>query len=148
MTMAVFTFGYGQHCECGRSLAECYTVLEAEHWTDARDRMIELWGQTWSRQYDSLAQAGVEQHGLTHIDTNTTDETRCRCGNAAKAAVPELPKPNAYVIDTDNVTNAIARLVAAFKIQNPGIGTFRAECHDGSTVTMRIKGPAAPKRRR
>jgi hypothetical protein len=84
MTESVFTFGYGQHCECGRSLAECYTVLEAEHWTDARDRMIELWGQTWSRQYDTPEQAGVSQFGLTLIETNTTDPARCRCGSAER----------------------------------------------------------------
>ena len=43
-----------------------------------------------------------------------------------------------YEIKTRTFTEAIARLVAAFKKHNPGIDSFQCECLDGSKVSIRI----------
>ena len=54
-----------------------------------------------------------------------------------------------YEIQTDDLAAAVARLVAAAKSENPNLGTFKAECHDGSVVTIRFcRRPPKPTRLR
>jgi hypothetical protein len=53
----------------------------------------------------------------------------------ARLLAPETP----YDIHTDSLTAAVARLVEAAKKENPSLGTFKAECHDGSTLTIRFR---------
>lgn len=50
-----------------------------------------------------------------------------------------------YKIETDSFTAAVAQLVEAFKKENPGIGTFKCTCHDGTKVTLNIAQPKPPK---
>lgn len=93
----IFTFGFGQQCSCGRSLANCYTELDRTDVTtpygvvicdeSAVDRMYRLWGQNWSRAYATAEEAGVAEHGLKRIETNTDDPARCRCGAALTTQV-------------------------------------------------------------
>lgn len=82
----IFTFGFGQHCTCGRSLASCYTELDDAGDHRALDRMYRLWGRNWSRPYLTAEAAGVGSFQLTRIETNADDPTRCRCGAAVIAA--------------------------------------------------------------
>jgi hypothetical protein len=52
-----------------------------------------------------------------------------------------------YEISTDDLTKAVAMLVAAAKSEN--LGVFKAECHDGSVLTIRFKTkPPKPSRLR
>jgi hypothetical protein len=78
--MTIFTFGFGQRCLCGRSLAHSYTELDDADDERAVDRMYRLWGQCWSREYASAEAAGVVEYRLTRIETNVDDSRRCRCG--------------------------------------------------------------------
>jgi hypothetical protein len=52
----------------------------------------------------------------------------------------------AYVVNSDNFTEAVAKLVATFKTQNPGVGEVRIECLCGSILTLRIKDKPARKK--
>ena len=75
--MAIFTFGAGHTCGCGRSLRDCYTELPS------RERMVELWGVKWSHEYVSRAHAGVFRFGLWRIVTDE-DNPDCRCGGMGR----------------------------------------------------------------
>jgi len=57
----VFTFGFGQPHE------NCYHVIKANHWEEARMKMFERFGNKWSMQYESKEQAGVYKFGLKEI---------------------------------------------------------------------------------
>ena len=46
MKKIYFTFGAGQQNE------GCYTVIEAEDWSSARNQMNQRFGNKWSFQYD------------------------------------------------------------------------------------------------
>lgn len=50
-----------------------------------------------------------------------------------------MSKPKRYKVETDNFTEALRILVEQFKATEPSIGRFRATCHDGSTVDIRIR---------
>ena len=50
-----------------------------------------------------------------------------------------------YEIKTDNFGDAIASLVAAFRLQSPGIGVYRATYDDGTKFTLWVPKPKAPK---
>lgn len=73
----IFTFGFGHHCGCGRSLSSCYTELPS------REDMIRLWGIKWSHQYETAEQAGVERWQLRRIATDEGNP-QCRCGGAGR----------------------------------------------------------------
>lgn len=57
-----FTFGFGQKHENG------YTMIEAETYGEARDKMFEMFGSVWAFQYDSSAAAGVEEFNLHYVN--------------------------------------------------------------------------------
>lgn len=40
-----FTFGFGT------DKANCYTVIKANTWEEAREKMVERWGLNWAFQY-------------------------------------------------------------------------------------------------
>lgn len=49
-----------------------------------------------------------------------------------------------YDINAARLTEAIAKLVAQLKSENPGLGKFEAVCHDGSKVTIRLANNTKP----
>lgn len=57
----------------------------------------------------------------------------------------EEKKRNAYVIDTDSFTAALAELIRVYQIETPGM-EYRCKCHDGTIVTIRSGKP--PKQRK
>ena len=87
----VFTFGFGHCCACGRTLANCYTVLEGD---DALETMFRVWGPCWAHFYGSEEAAGVVQFHLERIETNTSDERRCPCGAQLLAGDAAAPQPS------------------------------------------------------
>ena len=56
-----FTFGYGQPHE------NCYHIIQAATENDARDIMLERFGNKWSMCYKTAIEAGVEQYNLQEI---------------------------------------------------------------------------------
>jgi len=61
MSKYYFTFGFGQ------PHANCYHVIEAESWNEAREIMFRKFGINWSMQYDSAEAAGVQKYRLMEI---------------------------------------------------------------------------------
>ncbi len=53
-----FTFGFGQKYE------NCYTIIEAEDSSRAREIMFATFGRMWAFQYNSAEEAGVEEFNL------------------------------------------------------------------------------------
>ena len=47
-----FTFGYGHADANNEKLDDCYTIVEAADYGEARDKMIKTWGTVWAFQYD------------------------------------------------------------------------------------------------
>lgn len=63
-----FTWGSGQEHD------NCYTIIEAGSWSQAREIMFKAWGPKWCGQYDSAEAAGVERWRLRYIATEITFE--------------------------------------------------------------------------
>lgn len=61
-----FTFRSSSHQE-GKSLANYYTIIEAETEHEARVIMIERRGSEWYTSYDSYEKAGIEKCDLKFI---------------------------------------------------------------------------------
>lgn len=57
----IFTFGFGQKHQGG------YHAIEAQSADEARDIMMERFGNKWAFQYTSREAAGVEEHGLFEV---------------------------------------------------------------------------------
>lgn len=47
-----FTFGYGHADANNEKLDDCYTVVEAADYGEARHKMVTVWGTVWAFQYD------------------------------------------------------------------------------------------------
>jgi hypothetical protein len=75
----IFTFGSGHRAYAGSSstppdpdaaggfpLANRYVVINGT-FDSARQRMCEVFGQTWCAQYGTRERAGVEEYGLTEL---------------------------------------------------------------------------------
>ncbi len=77
---AVFTFGDGHTCSCGRALRSHYTVLEGEAGEDLRGRMSAVWGNKWAFEYTDELAAGVSRFDMVRVFTNETDPKKCKCG--------------------------------------------------------------------
>jgi hypothetical protein len=70
----VFTFGSAHHHPTtGEPLARRFVRIKGT-WLSARKRMLALFGQKWSMQYDSAAAAGVERYGLRELVAEATGE--------------------------------------------------------------------------
>lgn len=62
------TFGFGHKDSKGNSLAKCYTIIEAENQSKARDIMFASpLGQQWAFMYNSAQDAGVMKYGLNLV---------------------------------------------------------------------------------
>jgi hypothetical protein len=63
----IFTFGFGHyHPETGEPLANRYVVIPGT-FSDARQKMVVMFGVKWSMQYASKEEAGVEIYGLREL---------------------------------------------------------------------------------
>lgn len=62
------TFGFAHKDTKGRSLANCYTVIEAATQNQARKIMFDSpLGQQWAFMYKSAQDAGVLKYGLNLV---------------------------------------------------------------------------------
>lgn len=75
----IFTFGFGHHCSCGRSLRACYVEIEGDY-DSARVIMVERYGRRWAFQYETAEAAGVERHDLRRVVPNDD----CECGGLGR----------------------------------------------------------------
>lgn len=48
-----------------------------------------------------------------------------------------MSKP--YTIEEEGLSGACARLVELMKKNEPGLGEYKATCHDGSTIEIKIE---------
>ena len=63
-----FTFGFAhRHPETGEPLRNRFVRIKAERFDDARREMVARFGQRWSFQYETEADAGVERFHLTEL---------------------------------------------------------------------------------
>lgn len=60
-----FTFGFGQPLE------NCYTTIEAKSAEEARQAMVQFYGDRWSFQYNSAKEAGVKRWNLRYVPFKT-----------------------------------------------------------------------------
>lgn len=73
----IYIFSYGSnHLDAnGRSLGQCYTVVEAETAAEARQQIVDARGDKWSMCYTSKKAAGVDRWNLKE---KSIDEVRIR----------------------------------------------------------------------
>ena len=57
-----FTFGFGQEHQNG------YVVIKAKNKKEAREKMVEKYGQKWSMEYENEVDAGVQRFNLHLVD--------------------------------------------------------------------------------
>lgn len=70
MSKFYFTFG----CGIDKPRRNCYTVIEADNWDEARNLMIDKFGKDWAFQY-------TENEWVYHPKDNQSDRELClACG--------------------------------------------------------------------
>jgi hypothetical protein len=67
MNTYYITFGAVHIDKNGNSLLNCYTTIEAENRTAAREKIFSEYGKKWAFMYDSPEEAGIMEYNLIYV---------------------------------------------------------------------------------